>query len=374
MDLKIKTSSFVNVFKHPLMGITFYNWMRVLTRNNFRIHLFMLPKVLFITGNTLFNAPFQLFEYLAYSHKIKRQKVNSPVFILGHPRSGTTYLHYLMSKDEQFAYCSVYDAILPHVFLSGGKAVKGMVASALPPTRPQDDVKVTIDSPKEEEFALASLSRTSYMFGFYFPRRAQKQFEQSVTFSRNQRDARHWKKNFDYFLKKLTFKYGAKPLLLKSPANTGRVKEILELYPDAKFIHIHRDPLEVYQSTVRLYEKIIPLTSFQAANEKEVHNYIINSYRMMYEKYLADTKELKSNQLVSISFEELEKNPVGCLEKVYDSMGLGGFEQAKEAIQGEVNDSSDYKKNNYLTLDDDKIALLKKEWGDIASRLGYSIQ
>jgi omega-hydroxy-beta-dihydromenaquinone-9 sulfotransferase len=373
MDLKIKSSSFINVFKHPLMGISFHNWMRVLAVDNFRIHLFFLPKVLFMTGATILNAPFQLFEYLKYSRKIKKQVVKAPVFILGHPRSGTTYLHYLMSKDEQFAYCTVYDAILPHIFLSGGKLFKNMIASSLPPTRPQDDVKVTIDSPKEEEFAMASISRTSYMFGFYFPRKAQKQFERSVLFSHKQKDADHWKKHFDFFLKKLTLKNNGKPLLLKSPANTGRVKEILELYPDAKFIHIHRDPHEVYRSTVRLYEKIIPITSFQAANEGEMHQYIIDSYRMMYEKYLKNIENLNENQLVEISFKDLEANPISELEKAYQDLGLGGFVSAVDAILAEVKSSSDYKKNTYKPLDDSTETLLKKEWGTVAAKMGYSL-
>ena len=62
-----------------------------------------------------------------------------------------------------------------------------------------------------------------------------------------------------YFVKKISYKYIGKRVLLKSPANTGRIKEILEVYPDACFIHIHRDPYAVYQSNVKLYEKILPL-------------------------------------------------------------------------------------------------------------------
>ena len=373
MDLKIKSSSFINIFKHPLMGISFHNWMRVLAVDNFRIHLFFLPKVLFMTGNTLLNAPFQAYEYLRYSRKIKKQKVIAPVFILGHPRSGTTYLHYLMSKDKQFAYCTVYDAILPHIFLSGGKLFKGLIASSLPPTRPQDDVKVTIDSPKEEEFAMASMSRTSYMFGFYFPRKAQKQFERSVLFSHKPKDAEHWKKNFDFFLKKLTLKNNGKPLLLKSPANTGRVKQILELYPDAKFIHIHRDPQEVYRSTVRLYEKIIPITSFQAANEDEMRAYIISSYRSMYEKYFSDTASLSANQLVEISFKSLDSNPLQTLREVYNKVELSGFDAAVTEIEQEIKDSSDYKKNSYSPLDTNTQDHLREEWGAVAAKLGYKL-
>ena len=71
-----------------------------------------------------------------------------------------------------------------------------------------------------------------------------------------------------FFVKKLNYKHAGKRILLKSPSNTGRVKEILDLYPDACFIHIHRDPFEVYQSNEKLYEKILPLLGFQKVENK----------------------------------------------------------------------------------------------------------
>ena len=84
-------------------------------------------------------------------------------------------------------------------------------------------------------------------------------------------------------------------MLLKSPANTGRVKEILELYPDACFIHIHRDPYAVYQSNEKLYEKILPLLGFQKTDNESIKNYILYSYEKMYKKFLTDKFKSKTN-------------------------------------------------------------------------------
>jgi len=371
MNLKPKRSSYLNIFVHPIMGVSIQNWVRVLAKHRFRIHPVFLPKVLFITCNVLLNAPFQFLEYALYSRRIKKQEVKPPVFILGHPRSGTTHLFYLLSKDESFAYCTAYDAVLPHVFLLGGKGLKKMVGKSMPETRPQDNVKMSIDSPKEEEFAMANITGTSYMFGFYFPRRAKKSFKESVTFEAEDKYRDKWLKNFDYFLHKLSFKYKGKQLLVKSPANTGRIRELLKLYPDAKFIHIHRDPLEVFQSTKGLYEKIIQATSFQSAKEEEVVDFIMYSYRKMYEKYFAEIGLLRKDQLVEISYQELVDKPMLAIEQIYSSLSLEGFDKAKVAVDEELKKTADYKKNNHLSLSDSEIERINKEWGSVIEKLGY---
>ena len=372
MNIKFTSRNYFTIFKHPLMGISLQNWCRVLVRNRFRIHPAFWLRTLFITLNTLANALLQLFEYIRFSRKIKREKVEAPVFILGHPRSGTTHLHYLLSKDKQFGYCSLNEAVLPHIFLSGGKLFRKLIGLSLPETRPQDDVKVTVDSPKEEEFALANLSRTSYMFGFYFPKRIAQNYDESVGFS-SEKDKKHWQKHFLFFLKKLQYKNKGKHLLLKSPANTGRVEEILELFPDAKFIHISRDPYEVFQSTVRLYEKIIPVTSFQHVDDNRVEDFIIDSYRKMYDSYFSAIDKLDSDRLVEVKFVDLDKNPLGVLEKVYDQLELENFDQAREGFNQELERTLGYKKNTYSELPSETRERLQNAWGSIFKKLGYSI-
>ncbi len=357
--------------EHPLMGVSLHNWLHVLALNRFHVHIRHLPKVLFITGTAVLNVPIQLYEYLRFSRKIKRQQVVAPVFIVGHPRSGTTYLHYLMSKDPQFGFCTVFQGILPHIFMSGGKLFRNLIKLAMPPTRPQDNVKITVDAPKEEEFALANMTTTSYMFSFYFPRYAMKHFKRSVVFMSGETNRLEWKRNFEYFIRKLALNNPNKRLLLKSPPNTGRIKEILEIFPDAKFIHIHRDPLEVYQSTIRLYEKVIGVTSFQKPNPEELKKYILEAYQMIYTKYLEDTKNLSKEQLVEVSYASLEENPMETLKGIYEALHLKEFDQAKTFIQQEIDDTLDYEKNSYIKISEEDTSIVNEKWGEIAKNWGY---
>ena len=368
--MKIKLKYF-NFFKHPLLGISFLNWLEVLYNVRFRFNILFIPKILLITIISLLNVPFHMLEFLFYSNKIKRQVVKSPVFILGHFRSGTTLLHYLLTKDKQFTYCSVYDALLPNISLIGGRLSKYIIAFSLPSKRPQDNVKISIDSPKEEEFAMANMSISSFMFAFYFPKKAYNVLFNCVLFDGEK--ANYWKNKVDFFIKKLIMKSNGKRILLKSPANTARVKEILDLYPDAKFIHISRNPYEVYSSTIRLYERIIPVTSFQNVDRKYISNYILKSYRLIYEKYINDIKYLKSNQLVQISFDDLEREPLLVIKKIYKELNIEGIDLAVPSIKKEIKELSQYKKNQYRPLDSLTKRKIQKEWGGVVEKIGLEL-
>lgn len=370
MNIRFTSKDFLRIFKHPMLGITPHAWFRMIWREKGRIDIRFYPRLLFMFLNAVINVPFQLFETIRFGRKIENTKVQSPVFILGHPRSGTTHLHYLLSKDPQFAYCTVYDAMVPNIALTGGKLMKKLIASSLPPTRPQDDVTMTIDSPKEEEFAMAILSNTSYMNCFYFPKHAKENFDRSVEF-KTEEDKKHWQHHFHRFLKKLTYSKRGKRLLLKSPANTGRMQEILEIYPDAKFIHISRDPYEVYRSTVRLFEKVVPMTAFHKVSNDEMEDFIIDSYCAMNSKYLESRKHVPANQLIEVRFDELEGNPMFVLKKIYEQLGLDWTKDGEAGFNSELTRTQSYKKNRYSDLDPKKKESLKEKWESIFKGFDY---
>jgi hypothetical protein len=275
--LKFSSREYFAFTAHAAFGSGFRAWIRVLYKNKFQIHPYFLPKVIFITCAIFLGIPFRWYEKIKYKKSISQQRIVQPVFIIGHPRSGTTFLHYLLSKDKQFAFCTTMQAMLPHIYLSESGFLRNLISKALPALRPMDNLKMGIDYPKEEEFAMASFGPESMISGFYFPNNYIENFRENVLYKKHPKAEQNWKSNFNYFLRKLTFSNTGKRLLLKSPANTGRIKQILELYPDAKFIHIHRNPLEVYSSTMHLFEKMLPMLSFQNVKKATLEESIMKN-------------------------------------------------------------------------------------------------
>ncbi len=363
MNLKYSYKHYLNLTTHTALGSNLFTWFKLLGRNNLSIDIRFLPKVLFITATVIFNIPFQVYEYLRYNKQIKKVKIKRPVFIIGYYRSGTTYLHNVLSKDSNFCFCSTYEALTPHVFLSTGNITKKILSWAMPKTRPQDNVEAGAEKPSEEEFAMGNMSDTSLTHGYYFPTSIFNVFDESVVFEKDKaRSTKHWQKHFDYFLKKLTYKNDGKQLLLKSPANTARIKEILKLYPDACFIHIHRDPYAVYQSNVNLYEKILPLLSFQKVENNFTEDFILYSYEKTYRKFLLDKKDIPANQLFEMSYHDFVKQPLEQLKKAYEALNLGDFTNAISLLKEEIKDVENYKTNNYSTLDSETKSIIANKW------------
>src|SRR5205814_10706786 len=85
-----------------------------------------------------------------------------------------------------------------------------------------------------------------------FPRQKQK-FERYLTFkSADATELAAWEKAFMGLVKRLQFRDG-RPLILKSPPHTARIRLLLELFPQARFVHIHRNPYTVFQSLQHYY-------------------------------------------------------------------------------------------------------------------------
>ncbi|MCV9387831.1 sulfotransferase family protein [Reichenbachiella ulvae] len=373
MRIKHSFLDYLNIFKHTALGVSFPVWIQILVQHRFAIGWRFLPKAMFITATSIVNIPFQLIEYFLYHKKIKATVVKRPIFILGHPRSGTTYLHYLISADPNLAFCTTNDAIVPHLMLTTGRITEKILDRFMPATRPQDNVKAGAKMPKEEEFALANTSSSSFMHGFYFPRDLKKVFDRDVLFnSGDQKVKKRWQRDFHYFIQKLTYKNKGKQLVLKSPANTGRLKEIYELYPDAIFIHIHRDPYAVYQSNAVLYDKVLPILDLQHVDRESISDFIIASFRTMYEKYLKDKTLIPPAQIRELRYEDFVKDPLDCLDKCYQELGIGDFEKVRTYIESEVKEFGDYKKNKHQELTKDIRDRIEKEWAFFFEEYEYN--
>ncbi len=194
-----------------------------------------------------FLTPFRFIEYLIFNRKIKRATITKPpIFIIGHWRNGTTYLHNLMTVDKQFAYFNMFEMVYPHIFLGFERLFKPFFTLTLPKKRPMDNVLINFDTPQEEENGIANLCSLSINIACVFPNNRDRYLKYGNFKKVSEKEIKIWKLTYLKYLKKLSIKNMGKQLLIKSPANTFRIALLHDLFPEAKFIHIKRDPYTTF--------------------------------------------------------------------------------------------------------------------------------
>ncbi len=310
---------------------------------------------------------------ILFSNRIKKVSFhnNPPVFILGMWRSGTTFLHYMMSKDPQFGYLNNHQAFTFNFSLLSFNRLNQILNVFVPKRRPQDNVRLTLDDPAEEEQPFSTLTTRSSIHSFFFPKN-QEYFRKYHLFEGiGEEEKSKWKEEYLFLLKNISVYSKKETLLLKNPHNTGRVKELLELFPDAKFIFIHRDPYTVYRSTKKLYMQMIGSQFLQFLSQKEIGKLILDNNASILKKYLSERELIPSGNLVEIGFDQLEAAPLETVASVYDQLGIAGFGDAKPAISAYLDSVKGYKKNKFKPIGDKLKERIDTEWKVWFETFGY---
>ena len=371
MKFKYTGKDYMNLVQQPLGGSSFSNFMKLLVQNRFRIAPPLIPRAMYVAIMTAMLSPFRWYEAVKFNKKLEEVKIPQIIFIVGHFRSGTTFLHYLMGQDRNLAYVSTLETLAPEVFLGSERLFGEMVKKRLPDKRPMDDLEMRAGLPYEEEYALANMCTQSFYHAWYFPRKWDYYFRKYVLFDGiGEKEKNKWRNAYIRLLKKIAYKHDGKSILLKSPVNTGRIKELLEIFPDAKFLHIYRNPYRVYLSTWKLYKKILPIFSFQHIDMEELDRNIITFYRETYKKYLKERHLIPDENLVEISYETFYTDPLYNLEAIYDELGIDGFSEAEPYFRKFVEKYRNYTPDKY-TMDEATREKVYEEWKFAFDAFGY---
>ncbi|MBU0498062.1 MAG: sulfotransferase [Candidatus Thermoplasmatota archaeon] len=365
-----RSSKNTKTIQHPLFGISFKNWIQLLERNG-GVDTAFFARGTFITLGCIAMMPIRIISKLKYDLKIDNTDItNPPVFIIGHWRSGTTYLHELLSMDPQFCYVSLWNTLMPDSFLLLD-SIKHFLANFLPEERPMDSIKVKIDGPYEEEAGIAASSPWSFFHCLHFPKNAEEQYLKSIHFQNlSQEEKIEWKQNFLKFMKSVTFANKNKRLLLKNPANTARITTMLELFPNALFIHIYRNPYKVYLSTKKMRLRVLDKLALQTANDQNIETQVIDNYKRVMTTFFEQQKLIPKNQYAEIKYEDLVKDPITQVQKIYSTLQLSGFDKALPEMKRYLESKKHYKTNVYK-IDEQIIQHVNNNWKFTIDRWDY---
>lgn len=364
-------ASFTHQF---LVGITPEVWRRLLRENEGQVDAAYIHRRTFISMMSWVNGRYREQELRNYSAAIDAARINDePVFILGHWRSGTTFLHNLMVRDtEQFAYPTTYQATFPHTFLTTERIIPRYAERFTPETRRIDNMAFRLDLPQEDEFALCNATGYSSLLGMVFPHRA-KHYERYIDMRTvPEAEIVRWKDAMRWFMRKLSYRNPGRTIVLKSPPHTARIRLLLELFPKARFIHIARNPYAIFQSCRHMYDTMVWHTYLQQPDTSSIDAGILRRYAMMYDAYFEDRALIPSSQLYELHFEDLRREPIGQLRAIYEMFDLPMTKDWTARTESYVRSLSNYRQNGYHTLSDTKRDAVRGAWNSGFERWGYA--
>ena len=366
-----KDKTWLVVHEEPLAGYSLINIAKVLWQNKFRIHIKYIPRFLYAIILSTVTLPLRLTQTLRFHNKIKNTPIKEdPIFIIGHYRTGTTYLMTLMAHDNSKGYVSNIEGYTPLFYLAFPKFTRWLIESSLPDVRPMDNVVMGADEPTEDEYTIGTYTPYGYYTGFIFPRNFDL-YSKYLTFDGMPKHRQKWKKAFIHMVKMLTLGHGGRQLFLKNPSLSYRIPDLLELYPNAKFIHTYRDPYKVYSSTVKFFDEVFAIYTLQTWDKEKMKQDILDNYKLLYEKFDEDLALIPEENIVHNKYEDFIKDPVNSLKAIYGQLRISGWEEHKQDIIAYAESQlKDYKPNVHVT-DADVIRRVNKHWDKMRSDYGY---
>ena len=329
--------------------------------------------------------PLRLAEWAVFSRKITRTPIDKPpLFVLGFPRTGSTHLQNLLAQDPQWGCFTTFQCVTaPFSFVASGRIrrllEKGMAAAG-EQTRPMDNVKITLDSPQEEDVAVAAVSRLSAVHQLAFPKRGRELLAKYVMMgtgpdgtpdgSLSAQELRQWERVYVREVRKVVLHSGGKPPMLRNALNIARADHLARLFPGAKFIHIVRNPYAVYPSMMHLNRTLLPLYQLDDYDWDEVEQQLVDGYKLMMSKYMRNREQIPDERFAEVRYEDLDRDPLGELGRLYEELDLPDWSVARERIEAYLKTVAGYRKNRF-TLPQATIDRITDEWGFAVDAWGY---
>ncbi|MDB5986338.1 MAG: sulfotransferase [Nevskia sp.] len=275
--------------------------------------------------------------------EVQSEKIAAPVFIIGMGRTGSTILHEYLSKDPAHRAPLLWEMRLPCPIdsrLSPEEDVAARIAWSEAETRIQYEIDESLVSKHEQRWDLpeecSQLMAYEFRSGHFFSRNNVPSYAQWNA----RADVRPALEMHKRILKILQFQSGKqRRWVLKYGGHMPHIPALLEVYPDARIIHTHRDPAAVVQSFVSLMASTRLMRSdlFDAAQASEMLN---AGMSRIVNKVIAERESgvIPAAQIADIHFKPLMADALGEIRRAYEQLGLPFTEQGSAEIERYVKE------------------------------------
>jgi len=375
--------------KHPFYALRLWHGMRagvllrILARHRFAVSPRRLGVLALGLVYAVLNSAGSMIQSIVFARRIRACVLEQPpLFIIGHWRTGTTHLHELLTLDDRFTAPTTLECLGPTECLAFGWLIR-LFGFLLPANRPMDNMLVGWDRPQEDELALLALGLGSPYETMMFPndRRVDHPFLTLADLPPEQIKA--WQAGFLGFLQQVNFGRKRRPpgkptrIVLKSPTHTARLAILRQMFPTAQFIHLVREPQAVFASTVRLWRALYSTQGCQepdfgalASGAPSLEHYVLDSMDLLYRDFFAEAAKLPTQDFCQVRYEDLVREPLAEISRIYRQLGLGAFDELKPKLEARIRELAGYRQNEHR-MADDMAQQVARRWEWYATRFGY---
>jgi hypothetical protein len=366
-------------------GMVASSWFTMLVRNKFSISPARLPRAFTVSLLAIVNSTLGAIQNFAFGDGIANAVLEKPpLFIIGHWRTGTTYLHELISLDQSFIAPKTFECLAPASFILLGGILR-YLSFFMPKKRPMDNMIIGWHSPQEDEIALANLGLPSPYESMMFPNNRTTRHKYLTLTDLSGERIEAWKRGFLRFLQSVNFRrnvrtrstIGTRRIVLKSPPHTARVRVLEQMFPTAQYIHVVRHPYDVFASTLLLWKAMFETQGMQKPRfdalpngAPSIEEYVLETMNTLYHDLSHHIKKIPPDRFCEVRYEDLVRSPSMELERIYRQLNLGDFSTVRPQIEAHLRKLEDYKPNEYRLSEAQK-AVIHCRWNWYIERYGY---
>jgi LPS sulfotransferase NodH len=284
----------------------------------------------------------------------RKVEVKQPVFIIGHPRSGTTFMHKLFTQtDEMAAFQSwqiLFPAITGRIFIK--PIIDFFLRRKMTTLIPEDTGHhVALDKVEEEELLFIHNSDTQFTvilspMGFLEDEYSHLRLHDLQPDFHRIRSAKFLKSLFQRHI----FYTGKKQIFAQTHFSTHRVKTLMEVFPDAKFIYMHRMPEDTLPSSFSLIQNIVDLIwglkRFTKDQTDLFYEYryraSIDLYRYFYDLWVNDN--IDKTRVLIVPYGDLREDLTGVFDRVVEFAGLKPSDALRAAVKRQAERQKQYRR------------------------------
>ena len=310
------------------------------------------------------NNKFNLFGSIAFKNQLKdRLRVRKeifeitqnedlarpadPIFVTGLPRSGTTFLFNLLSLNHNHRSPLYWEIMNPLPLARTAQQRKWrqnkinlelrLARTIIPKLRAMHHIR---GETPEECMLIATINIRSIVYLCMADVPEYAEYLKNCSFE----SVFKWHKRF---LQVLEITDKPKRWLLKDPSHIGHIPEILSAYPNAKFINIHRSPVESIGSFCSL-TKNVRLGFTKSINKERIGDMVLDFWKHKTLKGMKDKKILHSNQIANISYSKFVENPISSIKEAYTKIGLDMDIETENNMEAYLKNQKKLKKQKHL--------------------------